>query len=193
MSIPGEISVSIVDLSSLGAPGRQQAAEILVAAFRERAPQAWPTLERALQEVDEFAAEDRLCRAAVDKSGRLLGWIGGIEAYAGHAWELHPLAVQPDYQGRGIGTQLALDLEQLVRARGAVTMFLGSDDETGQTSLGGADLYPDVLSNLASIRDLKRHAFGFYLKLGYVIVGAIPDANGIGKPDILMAKRIQKA
>jgi hypothetical protein len=26
--------------------------------------------------------------------------------------------------------------------------------------------------------------------MGYTIVGVIPDANGLGKPDILMAKRI---
>ncbi|MCA9940912.1 MAG: AAC(6')-Ia family aminoglycoside 6'-N-acetyltransferase, partial [Anaerolineales bacterium] len=27
-------------------------------------------------------------------------------------------------------------------------------------------------------------------KLGYAIVGVVPDANGWGKPDIIMAKRI---
>jgi aminoglycoside 6'-N-acetyltransferase I len=32
----------------------------------------------------------------------------------------------------------------------------------------------------------------FYQKLGYVIVGVIPDANGPGKPDIMMAKRVGK-
>ena len=25
---------------------------------------------------------------------------------------------------------------------------------------------------------------------GFVIVGVVPDANGLGKPDILMAKRV---
>jgi len=33
--------------------------------------------------------------------------------------------------------------------------------------------------------------FTFYKKLGYKIVNVIPEANGIGKPDILMAKRIK--
>ncbi|MEN9564723.1 MAG: hypothetical protein RIR73_2967, partial [Chloroflexota bacterium] len=27
-------------------------------------------------------------------------------------------------------------------------------------------------------------------KMGYVITGVVPDANGLGKPDIMMSKRI---
>jgi len=27
--------------------------------------------------------------------------------------------------------------------------------------------------------------------MGFVIVGVLPDANGFGKPDIFMAKRVQ--
>lgn len=38
------------------------------------------------------------------------------------------------------------------------------------------------------IADLDPH--GFYEKLGFMIVGVMPDANGIGKPDIYMAKRV---
>jgi aminoglycoside 6'-N-acetyltransferase I len=30
----------------------------------------------------------------------------------------------------------------------------------------------------------------FYQRVGFEIVGVIPDANGPGKPDILMAKRV---
>lgn len=37
---------------------------------------------------------------------------------------------------------------------------------------------------------LRRHPYEFYLKLGYTVVGVIPDANGPGKPDILMATRL---
>jgi aminoglycoside 6'-N-acetyltransferase I len=176
----------------LGAKGRQQAAEILVAAFKQDYPEAWPTLDDGLQEVDEALDAKRISRAAMADDGRVLGWIGGIESYAGHAWELHPLGVHPDFQRRGIGSALVRDFEDQVRARGAHTVFLGSDDETGQTSLTGLDLYPDVLSKLAKIHDVRRHPFVFYQKLGYVIVGVIPDVNGFGKPDILMAKRLMK-
>jgi len=184
--------MQIVDLQSLGLAARQQAAEILVAAFRESAPTAWPTLEEALAEVDESFAGDHISRAALDEPGQVLGWIGGIDAYDRHAWELHPLAVHPEFQGRGIGTALVRDFEEQVRARGATTVFLGADDEKNLTSLAGIDLYPNVFEHIANIRNLKRHPYGFYEKLGYVIVGVIPDANGFGKPDILMAKRIRK-
>jgi aminoglycoside 6'-N-acetyltransferase I len=98
--------------------------------------------------------------------------------------------VDPARQGQGIGRALVTALEAEVYARGGVAIFLGSDDEDGMTSLAGVDLYPDVAGHIRSIRNLKHHPFEFYQKLGYTIVGVIPDANGLGKPDIIMAKRI---
>ena len=53
------------------------------------------------------------------------------------------------------------------------------------------DLYPTVLEKLRTLENRDRHPFEFYLKVGYQVVGVIPDANGFGKPDILMAKRIR--
>ncbi len=67
---------------------------------------------------------------------------------------------------------------------------LGTDDEKGLTNLYGVDLYPDVLANLANILNQKGHPFEFYEKMGFVVVGVMPDANDFGKPDIFMAKRI---
>jgi len=32
--------------------------------------------------------------------------------------------------------------------------------------------------------------YEFYQKLGFVIVGVMPDANSVGKPDIYLAKRV---
>lgn len=59
------------------------------------------------------------------------------------------------------------------------------------TSLAGVDLYDDVPRHLAGLHDLGRqHPFLFYRKLGYVVTGVMPDANGRGRPDIFMSKRL---
>jgi aminoglycoside 6'-N-acetyltransferase I len=168
----------------------QQAAQLLVDAFHEHWPDAWPTLEEGLQEVHEMLAVDRICRAAMDEQGNLLGIIGGIPGYDGNVWELHPLAVQPSLQGQGIGRALVEDWEEQVRLKGGLTITLGSDDEDGMTSLSNVDLYENLWEKIRDIRNLKNHPFEFYQKLGYVITGVVPDANGRGKPDILMAKRV---
>jgi aminoglycoside 6'-N-acetyltransferase I len=168
----------------------EQAAHLLVDAFREHWPDAWPTLEEGLKEVHEMLESERICRVAVDEKWNLLGIIGGIPGYDGHVWELHPLAVQPSTQGQGIGRALVEDFEEQVRLKGALTITLGSDDENGMTSLANVDLYEDLWEKIRDIQNLKHHPFEFYQKMGYVITGIVPDANGVGKPDILMAKKV---
>ncbi len=135
-------------------------------------------------------AQERICRVTVDEKGNLLGLIGGIPGYDGNVWELHPLAVQPSLQGRGIGRALVEDFEEQVRWKGGLTITLGSDDEDGMTSLSNVDLYENLWEKIRDIRNLKNHPFEFYQKMGYVITGIVPDANGRGKPDILMGKRV---
>ncbi len=179
----------IVDLEPGDEETVRQTAALLVAGFKDNWPDAWPNMDAALEEVRESFGEDRLSRVAVDEEGAVLGWVGGIPSYEGNVWELHPLVVRPDLQRRGIGRALVADLEERVRERGGLTIWLGSDDETGMTTLSGVDLYPNVLEHLASIRNLRGHPYGFYSKLGFSLIGAMPDANGPGKPDIYMAKR----
>lgn len=58
-----------------------QAAQLLVDAFREHSPEAWRTLEDGLEEVNEMFETERICLAAVDEQGNLLGMIGGIPQY----------------------------------------------------------------------------------------------------------------
>jgi aminoglycoside 6'-N-acetyltransferase I len=168
----------------------QQAGQLLVDAFREHWPDAWPTFEEGLKEVHEMLEPERICRVAVNETEILLGIIGGIPGYDGHVWELHPLAVQPSMQGQGIGRALTEDLEEQVRLKSGLTLTLGSDDEDGMTSLANVDLYENLWEKIRDIRNLKHHPFEFYQKMGYIITGIVPDANGIGKPDILMAKRL---
>ena len=182
--------MKIITLSPDNASLIQQAAQLLVDAFREHWHDAWPTLEEGLKEVREMLESERICRVAVDEKGNLLGMIGGIPGYDGNVWELHPLAVQPSLQGQGIGRALVEDFEEQVRLKGGLTITLGSDDEDGMTSLSNVDLYENLWEKIRDIRNLKNHPFEFYQKMGYVITGVVPDANGRGKPDILMAKRV---
>ncbi|MBI5302194.1 MAG: GNAT family N-acetyltransferase [Chloroflexi bacterium] len=166
-----------------------QVAEILVAAFAH-IPGYLKTRDAAVAEIRESFAPPRISRVALDEDGNALGWVGGIEQYDGNVYELHPLAVKPNMQRRGIGRALVRDLETQARLRGAVTVMLGTDDEFGATTLFGQDVYPNVLDHIAAIRNIGEHPYTFYEKCGYVIIGIVPDANGFGKPDILMAKRV---
>ncbi|BAU40733.1 GNAT family N-acetyltransferase [Leptolyngbya sp. O-77] len=167
----------------------QQLAAMLVDAFG-RMEHGWRTLPSALAEVEESLAGDRLSRVAVLPSGEVIGWIGAIAQYRGSAWELHPLVVQRNWRRRGVGRSLVQDLEQQAAAKGGHTLYLGTDDELGQTSLFGVDLYCDPFQHIAQIRNPGNHPYKFYQKMGFQIVGVLPDVNGPGKPDILMAKRL---
>jgi len=169
---------------------RQQMARILIAAFQEHWD-AWETMEEALAEI-QMISEKGFVRVALDDADEtVLGWIGGLPDYDGNVWELHPLAVAPGYQRQGIGRALVADFEQQVKTRGGLTIRLGSDDEDDMTTLAGVDLYDDLPEKIRSIRNLKGHPYEFYEKLGYRIIGVVPDANGRGKPDIIMGKRVE--
>jgi aminoglycoside 6'-N-acetyltransferase I len=182
--------VHIIDLNRADEAQLRQAAQLLVDGFREHWPDAWPDIESALETVHEVLGADKICRAAVDGNGLILGWIGGLPEYDGHVWELHPMVVRNDHQKRGIGRVLVADLEEQVRQCGGLTIRLGSDDEDNMTSLSGVDLYDNLPHKIATIRNLRGHPYEFYQKCGFTIIGVMPDANGCGKPDIIMGKRV---
>ena len=146
--------------------------------------------KEAEKEIKNMLKKERIAFAALAGS-RIVGIIGAIPQYGVTAWELHPLVVLEEYRGKGIGTALIEALEREVAERGGVTIYLGSDDEFDTTSLFGQDLYDDTFGKITNIKNTGGHPFPFYEKMGYKIVGVIPDANGIGKPDIWMAKRIK--
>jgi GNAT superfamily N-acetyltransferase len=181
-------SSMIVDLAQQPSGIRAQAAQLLVDGFEE--PRGWPTFAAGQQEVAHALAEG-FARAMVE-SDRLLGWIGGLPEYNGRVWELHPLVVRRDERRRGVGRRLVKAFEAEARERGAFTVTLGTDDDSGMTSLADTNLYVDVPLHIAGLRDLGRgHPFLFYQKLGYVVTGVLPDANGPGRPDIYMSKRVR--
>ena len=182
--------MNIIDLSPDRNDLIEQIARMLVEGFKEHWPNAWPDMESARDEVRQSFEEDRISRVAVNETDNVLGWVGGIKQYDGNVWELHPLVVGGETRGKGVGRALVEDLEVQVRRRGGLTIWLGTDDEDDQTSLSGVNLYPDVWEHLTNVKNLRNHPFEFYQKLGFVIVGVMPDANGRGKPDIYMAKRV---
>jgi aminoglycoside 6'-N-acetyltransferase I len=163
-------------------------AAILVAGFADRSP-AWPTLEAGINEVNAFSTDEHISLVATIND-TIVGWISATPQYQRFGWELHPLVVAPAYQHQGIGKALVAALCARLAEHGATTVFAWSDDESLSTSLGGKDLFLNPLEHLHNFSSSVRHAGGFYLKQGFVLCGVLPDANGLGKPDILFARRI---
>ena len=175
----------LTDLSVQPKAIRRQAATLLVEGFDH--PQGWPTIKAATREVERVLHQGFAIATMEDEL--LLGWIGGLPEYDGRVWELHPLVVRRDRRLRGIGRALVVAFEAEARRRGALTFTLGTDDDGGHTSLAGVDLYDDVPRHIAELENPGgRHPFLFYRRLGYVVTGIMPDANGPGRPDIYMSK-----
>lgn len=177
----------IVDLATQPQQIREQAAALLVDAFD--GPGGWPDLTRARDEVARVIG-DGFARSMLE-ADTLLGWVGGLPEYDGRVWELHPIVVRRAHRRRGVGRALVAAFESEAGQRGALTVTLGTDDDSGMTSLADVDLYTDVPRHIAELRDLGRgHPFMFYRKLGFVVTGVLPDANGPGRPDIYMSKSV---
>lgn len=98
----------IVDLTLDGPDLIEQAAVLLRDAFRNTT-QDWQDLDSTREEVFASLAPDRISRVALDASGKVVRM----------AWRYS-------------------DLERLVAARGALTLWLGSDDENDETSVWNA-------------------------------------------------------
>ncbi len=151
--------MQISDLRPDDAAAIEQAAQALVDEFREHSPTSWPDRAAARAEVLEALQPGKVCRVARDVDGAVLGWVGGQPSYA-RVWELHPLVVRSSAQRRGIGRALVADLEAQVRARGALTLMLGSDDED-----------EEIDSDMAEDEDEEED----------------PTLCGLGKPSLLPA------
>lgn len=185
------LAFEMVDLEPQDRALLRQAAQLLVDGFRDLAPRAWPNLTVAEGEVRMLLEPPNLARGALDADGRLLGWAGGLPQYYGETWELQPLVVDPTLRRRGVGRALVQDLSARAYDEGARTLWVGADDEAGLTSLAGRDLYPEPLAALQTVTARPPHPLGFYQGLGFVVVGVLPDANGPGRPDILLARRLE--
>jgi len=181
--------MKIVDLDPEDRAAIEQVAAMLVDFSPNRAA-AWPDLDAATETVEESLDEDFIARVALNDAGIVIGFAAAAPQY-GHAWELHPLVVARDEQGRGIGRALVRDVEELVAGEEGMTMYLGADDLDDATSLADEELFPGVLARAQALKLRKqRHPIGFFQHLGYEVVGVIPDANGPGQPDIWLARSL---
>ncbi|OJG71583.1 GNAT family acetyltransferase [Enterococcus phoeniculicola] len=147
--------------------------------------------ETASEKVEELLTDNRIAVAALEDD-QLIGFVGAIPQYAMTGWEMHPLVVSSTQRGNRIGARLVQYLEKEVASKGGLTIYLGTDDETNQTTLSEDDLFENPFEKIRQIKNKENHPFEFYEKQGYQIVGVLPDVNGWNKPDILMAKRVGK-
>ena len=184
--------MKIADFQVAETDAQEQAAQLLVEGFAEHWPRAWPDMDAAKRTVRDELAKGGICRVALDDTEEVLGWTAAEPIYDGYVWELNIIVVRPARQHQGVGRALIEDLEEQVGERGGLTIWLGSDDEDDMTSLAGVNLFPDPLAHLARISDRKGHPFEFYRKMGFSIAGVLPDANGLGKPDIFLAKSVAR-
>jgi len=156
--------------------------------LKENFPESYS--DNPLQEMKNILSKDRIALMAVEE-GALLGFVGAIPQYEPTGWELHPLVVEGSNRSKGMGRKLVEALEREIANREGIMIYLGTDDERFQTSLSDTDLFEDTYRKIENIENYGSHPYEFYQKLGYQIVGVLPDANGLRKPDILMAKRIR--
>lgn len=176
-------------ISDLAKTNESYCAEV-AALLREAFPHAYG--DCAEEEVDDCLSEGRIALVALE-GDRVLGFVGAIPQYENTGWELHPLVVDKICRSRGVGRALMATLEARLREKGCLTVYLGSDDEFGQTSLSDTNLFEDTFRKIEGICNPGGHPYEFYQKCGYKIVGVVPDANGLGKPDIWMAKSLARS
>ena len=156
---------------------------------RSHNPSWLPTLQDAAETVQDALSPKTVCRVLMDGE-KPIGWVAATPQEHG-VWELHPLLVAPAHQRKGHGKALVAEIERLALAQGARTMILSTADAVRATTLGGIDLFVNPLAALADIdvTDSKAgHAYQFWVKVGYSLVGVLPDAEGPGIPSIQCAK-----
>jgi aminoglycoside 6'-N-acetyltransferase I len=144
--------MAIVDLGQQPERVRDEAATLLVEHFDE--PHGWIDVAAAREEVARVIREG--FARGMPGGGVLLGWVGGLPQYDGRVWELHPMVVQRAFRRRGIGRALVAAFEAEAAIRGALTLTLGTDDDSGMTSLAGVDLYSALPRHIEEVHDLGR-------------------------------------
>jgi aminoglycoside 6'-N-acetyltransferase I len=183
----------LLDIASANSAWVDRLTQLTYDAFKQHAPEWLPTLADAQQQVLKAQALPRIGRVLVRHDDTPLGWIGAIPQSRGRIWEIHPLVVAVTEQGKGYGQTLVAEIETLAKHAGVLGLVAGTSDQTGATSLYGVDLYADPLGALVNLHANHPHPYQFWVKMGFVIVGVMPDIDGPGKPGISLAKRLVPA
>ena len=170
----------------------KQAAEILYIVFGGNSGNQWlKNQEEAFDEVKECTEKANIC-IGIKIRNELIGW-AGIRPMYEKTWELHPMLIKKEYQGKSYGRMLLKEIERMAYLNGIIGLVAGSDDETNSTSLSEKEINgKNIFEEIKNIKNYKNHPFEFYKKCGYNIIGIIPNANGQNKPDIWLWKDIRK-
>ena len=184
----------MIDLITLDECNAEPKAELIDAlakitfnAFADTAPTWLPTLEHARAQVLSAAAGDGQARVAM-AGERAVGWIGLKPGK--RVWEIHPIAVDPAQQGLGVGRLLVDAAVTSAREADALTLFASTSDEIGSTSLFEADLFDAPWQAMRDLRVTGPSPVSFWQKVGFTVVGVLPDAEGTGKPSIQLARTL---
>ena len=78
-------------------------AQLAYSAFTEHAPSWLPTLDDARRQVLKSLEPNRISRVLLNPVDSPIGWIAAIPLNHGRIWEIHPLVVSIDEQGKGYG------------------------------------------------------------------------------------------
>lgn len=166
-------------------------AKISTEAARQHSSAWLSTVSDAMTELHRCVISENLSRMAL-RDEVPVGWISACPVNK-TVWEIHPLLVDPNTHRQGVGTLLVNEVENILKARGVWTIQVSTSDATNATTLSGKDLYIDPLGELQKldVTDSKvGHALQFWIRSGYKVVGILPDAEGMGKPSICLAKRL---
>ncbi|MFK7893660.1 MAG: GNAT family N-acetyltransferase [Granulosicoccus sp.] len=166
-------------------------AKLSTVAARQHSPDWLATVSDAMTELERCIIPENLSRMALHERNPV-GWISAFPVNNA-VWEIHPLLVDPSTHGEGVGSLLVKEVEKTLTVRGVRTIQLSTSDATHATTLSGKDLYIDPLGELQKLDvtdSTLGHAYQFWIRSGYKVVGVLPDAEGMGIPSICFAKRL---
>ena len=169
---------------------KKQAEKMLLETFSKTNMWTNITEDKALETINECIKEENMC-IGIEIGEQLIGWVGLRPMYD-KTWELHPMVIKHEFQGKGYGKILLNELEKMAQKKGIIGIVAGSDDETNKTNLSENEITKEnIFDKIKNIKKYKNHPYEFYQKCGYTIVGIIPNANGLNKPDIWLWKDIR--